>query len=616
MHGLPKLLGLDFGKKNQQHHVSHCFGFKNGYRIPNAAVSIAEKHSKNSSSVLKKTNEDSILFDPVLTYGHVKKTEVAPFKPHFVLYDKKSLKFNAFFKQESNHTKNDHFRTRFANIFYFLEDDTIVVIEPEIDNCGFPQGKLVRRGKIIKNKRSQFYTWKDFNIGIDLEIQGIVFHIVDCDKYTKDFLLSNGIELNATECLPYDLLGASQKIETSMNFKCMTKNDKLNRYLKFQGKVLHFDCVLKESGNPTDKLMTYKLYYYLEDDTVAIKELKENREGRYHFPMLLRRQKLPKCGENQPSEFPSIFMEKTAGQLESFYAPCDLKIGETVNVYGRKFLLLDCDIFTRKYYEFIMKPPMPQPERLTLISPKKHKPKSCLPPYLGLGTPQDSLASCYNLIPKSPRKDIINSLANQNKYLRYSCIMDSEFDQQRRFILMYSLADDTIQIIELPSENSGIQGGRFLCPTKLIKPDSNPDDPIYYSAADFYIGATIHVFSHRFTITNADLYVYNYMQSFPERFSLKNIESVRNNLILQGYLKGPNEINEENVTKPKSMLENLQNLNIEPEGVDDCSAINKNSLQSDEENKNDHYHETRNIQLSNTSFETKNVHFNDETLTF
>lgn len=35
------------------------------------------------------------------------------------------------------------------------------------------------------------------------------------------------------------------------------------------------------------------MFYFLEDDTVAVKELKENREGRDYFPMLLKRTKLP-----------------------------------------------------------------------------------------------------------------------------------------------------------------------------------------------------------------------------------------------------------------------------------------------------------------------------------
>lgn len=42
------------------------------------------------------------------------------------------------------------------------------MIEPLIENVGFNQGKLVRREKIPKNNKGDLFTWKDFNIGIDI----------------------------------------------------------------------------------------------------------------------------------------------------------------------------------------------------------------------------------------------------------------------------------------------------------------------------------------------------------------------------------------------------------------------------------------------------------------
>lgn len=110
-------------------------------------------------------------------------------------------------------------------------------------NCGFPQGKLVRRGKVVKNTNGAYYTWKDFNIGIDMEMQGIVIHISDCDSFTKEFLLSNGIELNPVECMPIDPVGTDrmiQKIKFPPTKKkpLATADDKLRRYLEYQGMVL------------------------------------------------------------------------------------------------------------------------------------------------------------------------------------------------------------------------------------------------------------------------------------------------------------------------------------------------------------------------------------------
>lgn len=44
------------------------------------------------------------------------------------------------------------------------------VIEPPVDNSGFQQGKLVRRGKIPKDHDDNVYHWKDLNVGINLGI--------------------------------------------------------------------------------------------------------------------------------------------------------------------------------------------------------------------------------------------------------------------------------------------------------------------------------------------------------------------------------------------------------------------------------------------------------------
>lgn len=64
-------------------------------------------------------------------------------------------------------------------------------------------------------------------------------------------------------------------------------------------------------------------------------------------------------------------------------------------------------------------------------------------------------------------------------------------DKNRRFILSYFLSDDTISIYEPPVKNSGILGGKYLKRTKVTKPGSTPENPIYYEPSDFTIGSTI-----------------------------------------------------------------------------------------------------------------------------
>lgn len=121
-----------------------------------------------------------------------------------------------------------------------------------------------------------------------------------------------------------------------------------------------------------------------------------------------------------------------------------------------------------------------------------------MPNYLGLGTPEDSMASVKNLVPKEPRKNVINRLLNANKYLRFGCVLDTIHakDKDRKFILKFSLADGKISIFEPTIDNSGIQGGTYLSAMHVIRPGSNPNQPDYYTCKDLFIG------EHNFSVTS------------------------------------------------------------------------------------------------------------------
>jgi len=58
------------------------------------------------------------------------------------------------------------------------------VNEPQVENSGIPQGVLISRQKIPKSS-SEFYTPKDFNIGINVQLYAKTIRIVDCDEFTR-----------------------------------------------------------------------------------------------------------------------------------------------------------------------------------------------------------------------------------------------------------------------------------------------------------------------------------------------------------------------------------------------------------------------------------------------
>lgn len=66
-------------------------------------------------------------------------------------------------------------------------------------------------------------------------------------------------------------------------------------------------------------------------------------------------------------------METTDSEVNEYYQPKDLKVGDTIFIYGRRFLLLDCDAFTKNYFENVLK--IPQQNKLSLKFPQKTVPK-------------------------------------------------------------------------------------------------------------------------------------------------------------------------------------------------------------------------------------------------
>ncbi|CAK7311486.1 EF-hand domain-containing protein 1 [Vulpes lagopus] len=530
VHGLPFLPGTSFKDSTKTaFHRSQTLSYKNGYAVvrrPTVGIG-GERLQVNQ---LSQAELDELANKaPILTYGQPKQAPPAEFIPAHVAFDKKVLKFDAYFQEDVPMSTEEHYRIRQVNIYYYLEDDSMSVMEPVVENSGIPQGKLIKRQRLTKNDQGDHYHWKDLNRGINLTIYGRTFRVVDCDRFTQVFLESQGIELNPPEKMALDPYTELRK-QPLRKYVTPSDFDQLKQFLTFDKQVLRFYAIWDDTDSMFGECRTYVIHYYLMDDTVEIREVHERNNGRDPFPLLMNRQRMPKVLVKNAKNFPQCVLEISDQEVLEWYTAKDFIVGKPLTILGRTFFIYDCDPFTRQYYkEKFGISDLPRID----VSKKEPPPvKQELPPYNGFGLIEDSVQNCFVLIPKAPKKDVIKMLVNDNKVLRYLAALESPIpeDKDRRFVFSYFLASDMISIFEPPVRNSGIIGGKYLGRTKVAKPSSTAEDPIYYGPTDFFIGAVIEVFGHRFIILDTDAYVLKYMENNAAQYSPEALLSIQNRI--------------------------------------------------------------------------------------
>lgn len=119
-------------------------------------------------------------------------------------------------------------------------------------------------------------------------------------------------------------------------------NRNLKRYIENDRKVLSFD-VLWNDQTADGGLRFYKMNYYLSDQSMEVKELRQHNTGYHPFPHLLRRQRLSK--DPVQIHCPGLNLKK-----EVYYQPEDLILGKSIRIYSRDMLIFNCNDFTKKWY--------------------------------------------------------------------------------------------------------------------------------------------------------------------------------------------------------------------------------------------------------------------------
>lgn len=120
-----------------------------------------------------------------------------PLLPPWLVYDKKVLCFHAYFKESLHEVFKAPYQVRKVKILFYLEDGTMQVSEPRVDNSGLSQGCVVSRQRVPRPAPCQheFLSILDLNVSQTITIFNRVYQITGCDLFTRHFLNRAGISV-------------------------------------------------------------------------------------------------------------------------------------------------------------------------------------------------------------------------------------------------------------------------------------------------------------------------------------------------------------------------------------------------------------------------------------
>jgi hypothetical protein len=107
--------------------------------------------------------------------------------PAWVAFGCQVLRFYGYFKEPIFSSQQENYRVRHVTILFFLEDDTLQILEPREKNSGIPQGTFLRRHRAKKDD-DMYVTVGDFKVGGEFTVYGRTYYLLDCDQFTREFM--------------------------------------------------------------------------------------------------------------------------------------------------------------------------------------------------------------------------------------------------------------------------------------------------------------------------------------------------------------------------------------------------------------------------------------------
>ncbi|CAL8469429.1 g8970 [Coccomyxa elongata] len=342
------------------HHKKQTLGYEKGYAVrallPKSSSNVASQQSYPFTA-FQSTSEQG----DFAALSHDAKSKV----PKWVEYDRKVLRWFAYFEEVVPESAEEQYRIRRVTILYYLEDDTLEVTEPKQENSGIlqvlrfyivwddraslygdrrpyklhyfvedgtceilehhdrnsgrdPFPVFLRRGLLPKNgeafkhgfapERSMCYGPSDLRMGTCIAVYGRMFYIYDCDDFTRKWLKEN--------------MGSSDE------------------------ELCAVDITEPVPPPPAKQLPAYNGFGSPEDSAQNCTSLIP-RPPRKDFYKLMNKDKAVLrfvCRLVEASGAPKNL-------IDGLITDVDLHVGAIIPILQRKFELLDADEFTLQYME-------------------------------------------------------------------------------------------------------------------------------------------------------------------------------------------------------------------------------------------------------------------------
>jgi hypothetical protein len=384
--------------------------------------------------------------------------------PSYITNEGRVCSFIAYFTEVPREGIEN--RSRVVFIKFFMEDNSLEMIEPRVENSGTTQGKFLKRHKVSKGDTKEPFQVDDFYCGAQVNIYNRIYTIIDCDNGTKKILEARGTPFGPPMSLPGTVYDPKSRAGMSRAAPRKTARETKNKdYFQYDTKVLRFYGVWDSRGMLFGDELNVKLHYLLAENTIEVVPINGRNSGRDRLPKLLKKTSIIKpptspsrtgefdfaasgsfvseerggspSGGRSPSRGTSPSRGNTAGsgsattlnalaqanklQPATPYHWTDLKVGMVIPVASMTLLLCDADEFTREFYK---SKNMPLDAPIIRAPPQYPTLQQTIPPYNGFGSEEDSLQTCkQTLVLSAPSKDGAKMKQLANMILRYEAVM-------------------------------------------------------------------------------------------------------------------------------------------------------------------------------------------------